>query len=82
MDALIPPRVESRPGHIIKSAPRRTWPESSAIRHATHSNSVVFPAPFRPLRPKISPFPTKRLTSCRTLIAPYRLETPLAVSST
>ena len=38
--------------------------------------SVVFPAPFGPSRPKISPSQTEKLTPLRTTRSPYLLTSP------
>jgi hypothetical protein len=54
----------------------RTCPSSGGSRVARIEISVVFPAPFGPSRPKISPSRTAKLTPLRTARSPYRLTNP------
>ena len=50
-----------------------TTPRSAGRTPAMHSNRVVFPAPFGPIRPSTSPSRTVRATSVRAAMPPYRL---------
>src|SRR5215831_5064616 len=56
-------------------------PASVGSRPARHSNSVVLPAPFGPIRPRISPSRTSKPTPSSTALAPYRFVIPRADSS-
>src|SRR5215471_16563157 len=56
-------------------------PASVGSRPARHSNSVVLPAPFGPIRPRISPSRTSKPTPSSTVLAPYRFVIPRASSS-
>src|SRR5579862_5364729 len=51
------------------------------VNPARHSNNVVLPAPFGPIRPKISFCRTEKETSRSAQCAPKRLLTPLAPST-
>src|SRR5215831_5470534 len=53
-----------------------TRPWSACLRPSITSIRVVFPAPFRPSKPKTSPFRTSRWTSFRATTFSYRFETP------
>ena len=46
-------------------------PASGARSPSTHSIVVVFPAPFGPMRPKISPRRTEKETSSAATVVPY-----------
>src|SRR5262245_18484359 len=48
-------------------------PPSGARKPSTHSIVVVFPAPFGPIRPKISPSWTSNDTSETATVRPYNL---------
>ena len=46
-------------------------PRSGERSPSTHSIVVVFPAPFGPIRPKISPCRTSNDTSATAIVRPY-----------
>ncbi|CAH1682905.1 hypothetical protein CHELA17_63250 [Chelatococcus asaccharovorans] len=58
------------PSNSIASAP-------IGARRLRQLKSVVFPAPFGPMIPKISPLPTSKLTSFSATIPPKRTVRPL-----
>ncbi len=59
-------RTGSRPSTAIE-------PLSGARRPSTHSMVVVLPAPLGPMRPKISPRATSKLTPSTASVRPYDL---------
>src|SRR5262245_52674018 len=61
--------------------PRRISPASGASSPLTTSKSVVFPAPFGPMRPVMLPSPTPKLTPSRAWRPPKRFLTPKTARS-
>src|SRR5581483_7643335 len=59
---------------------RRTRPESGSSSPARRRSSVDLPAPFGPTSPIRARGGTTRLTSARTISAPYDFEIPAATS--
>src|ERR1043166_1241179 len=58
-----------------------TLPPFAGMSPARHSNRVVFPAPFGPIRPTTSPGCTVKLTSLSTERSPKRLVIRSTLSS-
>ena len=74
-----------RPGRASgPRSPRRGsgWtPRVGASAPETQLNSVVFPEPFGPIRPRISPSRTSKDTLLRAVNPPNRLVSPVTVST-
>src|SRR5215469_2508793 len=58
-----------------------TWPAASAWRPRITRSSVVFPAPFEPIKPTNWPEPRLNLMSCNTSRPPSRTHAPSTTST-
>ncbi len=65
----------------MRSPRNRISPEVGAWAPTRHEKSVVLPAPFGPMTPKISPDATSNETSVRAARPPKRFVTPRTESS-
>jgi hypothetical protein len=63
-------------------SPTQTVPPASGVKPVIASMTVDFPAPFGPIKPRISPDPTDRSTASAATIPPYRTVIELARSTT
>ena len=72
-----PRRARSSGASLVRSLPSNTVvPASGGVKPATISNSVVLPAPFGPMMPRISPSRTSRSTFWTALTPPKFFDMP------
>src|SRR6185437_5267963 len=78
----MPARAIRRCFHLAISVPRNVmWPRSGARAPVIRLNIVVLPAPFGPMKPRISPAPISKLTSLTAMSPPNRRVAPATARS-